>query len=194
MPLRLLLLGVAVVGLGGAAPARAVTSFQLALDPAQSVATPEAGSPQALSGFVRIDLDALPLSAPARFQIGRVAVGAAGQPRSIHLDGDLPSAGLGVLQPDGSFLVPTLFLTLTTDGPPQDLAIPNVAGTLELDASGLSVTRLESSLQTDSLGVPGVVSVSIVATPEPGAGALAAIAALTLFVCRAVRRGAGGGR
>ena len=191
----------AVAIAGAAAPARELglaclegfRASYLALDPAQSTVAPESGEPQALSGLIRVEVGSLPLTAATLFEIVRVE--ARGDDLGpVRLDPTIASAGLGTLFVDRSFLVPTLFLRVPDprspdDLPPQDLAVTNVAGTLELDpACGDTVTRLTSSFEVDSLGPAGVLSVTIVATPEPRSGWPGAAAALALLRWRRARQ------
>ena len=159
----------------------------LALDPAQSAISPESGAPQPLSGLLRVEVGSLPLTSPTTFEIVRVDVGASGG-GVVRLDPTLPSAGLGALFVDRSFVVPTLFLRLSQDGTGQDLAVANLAGRVELDpVCGNTVTRLEASFEVDSLGPAGVLSVAIVAAPEPRSGWIGALAALALLRPRRAR-------
>jgi MYXO-CTERM domain-containing protein len=98
----------------------------------------------------------------------------------------IPAAGLGVLAADGSFLIPTLFLVVDAGTGPLDLAIPDLEGQLDFDDPAL--LRLETSFAVDTLGPDGIVTVTVVATPEPGPALLALLALAALGATRA-RRG-----
>jgi hypothetical protein len=181
------------IGVGSAStPARATTLFctegfravYLALDPARSQVTPESGSPQPLSGLLRVEAESLPLTGATRFEIVHVDV-RSGVPGRVGLDPTVPGAGLGVLRPDRSFLVPTLLLRVSDGGTTQDLALANVAGSVELDPPcANTIVELGASFEVDTLGPEGVLSVALVATPEPGAALLGAAAVLALALCR----------
>jgi hypothetical protein len=175
--------------LAGAGPARALSSFTLALDPAQSALTPAVGDPAPLWGLLHIQVGDLPLTGNTSFQIVLASASATGG-GSFGLDPTIPTAGLGVLFGDGSFLVPTLFLRVDLGNGAQDLAVPDVTGQLEFDATGTVVTGLTAHFDVDSLGPAGVVGVTVAAVPEPSPGLLAATSLTVLLVSRCSRRAA----
>lgn len=150
----------------------------------------QTGEPDAiLVGRIRVEAGTLPLVGPTSFEI--VEVDATGSGGTVRLDPEVASAGLGVLAPDGTFLVPTLFLRVGQGGVAQDLAVANVTGSVELDPiCGNTITDLAASFEVDSGDAEGPLAVAVVATPEPDAAALGAAAALALALCRRARRSA----
>jgi hypothetical protein len=186
-PARAVAAAATLVLLAGAGPARALSSFTLALDPAQSALTPAVGDAAPLSGRLHIEVGDLPLTGDTSFQIV-LASGTATGGGSFSLDPTVPTAGLGVLFNDGSFLVPTLFLSIDLGNGAQDLAVPDVTGQLEFDATGTVVTGLTARFDVDSLGPAGVVGVTVTAVPEPSPGLLAATGATVLLASRRCRR------
>jgi len=174
-----------LAALAAASPARAL-GFTLALDPAQSLFTPEGGGPaEMLSGTLRLEVDALPLLANTGMALTDVAVASSGG-LAIGLDPTLASPGLGVLFADGSFLIPTLFLRIVNGAQTFDLAVTDVTGSLDL--AGTEVTGLQSSFALDTdLEMSGSAGVEIQAVPEPGTG-LALAFALAALAARCSRR------
>ncbi len=145
------------LGLAFAAPAAAVPLF-LEVDDAQSTI---GGSP--LSGTITLELGALP-PVGSNTALDVVALALTGGGFSIGLDGSLANPGLGVLFPDGSFLIPALHLSV--DG--ADLTVTNVAGSLAPDAACAGELCLLADLTVDP-PTGGMIGVSIVAAvPEPG--------------------------
>ncbi len=149
-----------------AAPDARAVGFDLTLDPALSELDPADGSPAPLSGTLRVDLGSLPpLVGNTTFDLVDVAVTGGGF--SITLDPDLSAPGLGVLRPDGSFLIPNLFLRLDDGLMEFDQTLSDVQGAF-VPCGG--VTCLETSFQVDSLGPAGLIDVRVVAigeVPEP---------------------------
>lgn len=148
--------------LAAAAPARAVP-FSLALAPPSAIG----GVP--LAGSLALDVASIPVAAPAVLRLTDVS--ASGGGAAIALDESVLSPGLGVVQPDGSFLIPTLFLRVDHGSGPFDLAIPNVTGTLVFGTSG-GVVGLASSFDIDTGS--GIVTAVVAAVPEPGTALLLA--------------------
>jgi hypothetical protein len=153
-------LGVAVAG---ASPATALSIFTLPLV-APSAITPSGGPAEPLAGSLTIAIGSLPLVANTSLQLTDVSVATSGG-ATFALDPDVPSAGLGVLHPDGSFLIPTLFLRVDVGSGPEDLAIPNVTGTTSFSGGGTTLVGLDSSFDVDSPAGP--LAVRVVAAPEP---------------------------
>ena len=117
------------------------------------------------TGSVRFTIDG-PSGQPQQLSLTDVTIDAG----NLHflLDPTLATPALGVIQPDGRFLIPTLFL-VGDDGQNQfDLAIPNVLGTTYGDlGSPSSAYGIFTQFQVDAGG--DVFDVSIfAAVPEPG--------------------------
>jgi hypothetical protein len=164
-------------GVGSAATASALSMFTLDLAPSSAVG----GAP--LVGSIAVAIGSLPLVGNTTLQLTDVSASAGGT--SISLDPSIPTAGLGIAHADGSFLIPTLFLQVDAGGGPQDLAIPDVTGTLDFSDAGATLVRLETGFDVDAGDPPTTLSVHVVATPEPGAAGLLAIGLLLLSVGRA---------
>lgn len=160
---RIALVAIAGLVLGAAAPAaRAVVFGPLAL-----VAPSDVGG-QPLTGNITLDVAAVPVVAPSLLRLTDVSV--AGGGANISLDPTLLSPGLGVVQPDGSFSIPTLFLRIDDGATAFDLAIPGVTGTLAFGPGG-DVIGLETSFEIDT-GDGVVVARITAAVPEPGTALL----------------------
>lgn len=170
--LRPLLLAAALVAL--ASPARAVSIVTLPIDPSLSALVPQAGAPQSLSGSITFRVGTLPLGGSnTSFDVIALAATASGG-ATIGLDPNVASPGLGVLTPAGTFLIPTLFLRLS-DGGTQDLAVPDVAGSVAFGAGGASLASFASSFGIDTGAPAGVVTVTVTSVPEPAAALLLAL-------------------
>jgi len=161
-----------------AGPAAAASIVTLALDPTQSSLVPASGPAETLSGTLVLRVGALPLGGSnTTFDVIGLAVTASGG-ATIGLDPDVLDPGLGVLRPDGAWLVPTLFVRIT-QGSSVDLAIPDLTGSVEFGPGAASITRLVTSFGIDT-GAGGIITVNVVAVPEPGTLLLAATAVTTL--------------
>jgi len=152
-----------------AAPAASALPLDLVLDASRS-RLESGGAPAApLSGRLRLDLGALPpLLDPAPLAVEELEL--LGEGLRVTLNPDLASPGLGVLRPDGTFLVPALFVRVDLGSGPIDQTLVDVEGTLRAGAScaPLGSPCLETSLAVDTLGPEGVVDVEVVAAvPEP---------------------------
>jgi hypothetical protein len=180
--LRLLVLTAALGAL--AAPAAASTIVTLALDPGQSSLTPQVGAGQSLGGTITLRLGALPLGGSnTTFDVIGLAVTASGG-ATIGLDPAVVNPGLGVLTPAGVFVVPTLFVRIT-QGTPVDLPIPDVTGSVLFGPGGASIERLETTFGIDTGAPAGVVTVHVVAVPEPASAVLLAFGIAALASRRA---------
>ena len=178
------MLALAWVAFAGAAGAE---SFGPLAVFAPSAIVPEAGPGEALSGAITLDVSSVPVASPTLFSLTNVSV-LASSGASFALDPDVPSPAIGVVQPAGSFLIPTLFLHIVQGASSFDLAVPDVAGTLIFDTDG-SVVGLESSFAIDSLSPAGTLMVNlVVGVPEPGAGALALATLMALYAIGARAR------
>jgi len=167
--LRIALVAVATLGLPAIASALSLGPFPLVFS-APSAITPEGGSALPLGGAIDVSIDALPVVAPTLFELSGLGANVAGGGQ-ITLDPTLATPALGVVQADGSFLIPTLFLRLVDGATTADLAVPNVTGSL-IFGSG-AITGLTSSFQVDAGEAGGIVTVNVVAAvPEPGTALL----------------------
>jgi hypothetical protein len=185
---RLLLLGAFALALGAPAPAaRALTIVTLALDPGASAVTPDGGAPQSLSGTITLAIGTLPLGGSnTTFDVVDLAVVASGG-AAFALDPSASGPGLGVLKPAGAFLVPTLFLRIT-DGAAEDVAIPDVTGSVVFGPGAASIEALSVAFDLATAG--GLVHVGLLAVPEPATIGLLAAGLAALAVRRAGREGA----
>jgi hypothetical protein len=183
---KLLRCAALAAALGAAAlPAGAVT-IALSLDPGASSLAPAGGPPQSLSGTLTLAIGALPLGASnTTFDVVGLAISASGG-AAFALDPGVANPGLGVLSPAGAFLVPTLSLRIT-DGTTVDLPISDVAGTVVFGPGGASIERLTVGFDVATAG--GLVSVSLVAVPEPASLALVALGIAALSARRAAGEG-----
>ena len=180
------LLGFGLV-LGIAAP-----GHSLVIDPTQSSVAAEVGGAEALSGTLDIALGQVPVTQNTTFDVLVLEAATSGG-LAIRLDPASASPGAGVVSPAGSFLVPTLFLELEDGLGSFPLAISNVAGSVLFDASGLAIRHLTTSFQVDSGGPAGLLTVHVVAVPEPAAPWLAAAALAAFALVARPRRGRPGG-
>jgi hypothetical protein len=119
------------------------------------------------TGQVTMEVAAVPFSAPQVFQLTAVSVDAGSL--SFVLDPTLATPALGVIQPDGSFLIPTLFLRGSDGATAFDLAIPNVTGTAYVGPTALDglFTSFQVETATDVFTVALYVNV-----PEPATALL----------------------
>ena len=167
-----------------AGPARAATIFHLTLS-AESELVPSVGAPAPLTGTLRVEIGDLPLAGNTTIRLLDVDVAGGGV--SVMLDPAVPSAGLGVLAAGGSFLIPPPFLVVDAGAGLLDLAIPNLVGSVELDE--FSLLRLATSFDVDTLGPEGIVTVHVVAVPEPATGIFAGLGLAVIAARRARREG-----
>jgi hypothetical protein len=177
------------LGMLCAAPAGAV-GITLHLDPALSSLDPEFAAAQPLSGQLRFEVGALPVTGNTSFDASAIDV-SSGDGTTISLDPNVASPGLGVINDAGSFLIPTLFLQLD-DGGITTQTVVDVTGSVVFGRNGDTIKSLSTSFDVDSGGPAGIVSVTIVAVPEPSTLLLAAGGLLLL--ARRARREAGAER
>jgi len=121
------------------------------------------------TGTIAFDIANVPYTTPQLFELTDVSVNAG----SFHftLDPTLTSPALGVIQPDGHFLIPTLFLVGDDGSGAFDLAIPNVQGFV-FGAPEFAV-GFSSQFQIDAGADLFTVSLYVNA-PEPGTALLLA--------------------
>ena len=145
---------------------------------AESSIALEQGGATPLRGDLTVDVGALPPPGATTFDLIALSV-TSGTGLQIGLDPSVPSPGLGVLNDQGDFLIPTLFLAV--DGPntdPFELALQNVMGTAAWEGSTL--TRLDSTFQIDAPGVGGMTVTVAAVVPEPSTFALFCVGLLAL--------------
>jgi hypothetical protein len=159
---------VAIAGLvfgAGAQDARAVAFGPLAL-----VAPSDVGG-QPLAGTLAGDVASIPVVSPSELRLTDVSISGGGA--TITLDPTLLSPALGVVQPGGSFTIPTLFLRIDDGVTAFDLGIPNVTGSLSFGPGG-DVIGLASSFEIDT-GNCVVLARITAEVPEPGTTLLVAL-------------------
>ena len=173
----------AAVALWAAAlPASAV----LTIDPTASSLTPTAGSPESLSGTLKVVLgDPLPLASNTTFDLTQLSAQSSGG-LDITLDSSLATPGAGVLNPSGGFLFPSLFLELDDGMGSAPLTVLNVTGSYGALPGCPTSLCLETTFQIDTGGPAGIVTVNLLAIPEPGSAWLLA-AGLVALRARAAR-------
>jgi hypothetical protein len=151
-----LLLGIAQPGLA------------LSIDPALSSIAAGSGAVESLVGSLGIALGRVPVTATTTLDVTSLVATSSGG-LAVSLDPASPSPGAGVVNPAGSFLVPTLFLRVQDALGSFDLAVSDVTGSVVFDATGTAVERLSTTFQIDSGGPAGLLTVTVVAAlPEPG--------------------------
>lgn len=180
------LLGFGLV-LGIAAP-----GHSLVIDPTQSSVAAEVGGAEALSGTLDIALGQVPVTQNTTFDVLVLEAATSGG-LAIRLDPASASPGAGVVSPAGSFLVPTLFLELEDGLGAFPLAIADVAGSVLFDPGATAIRRLTTSFQVDSGGPAGLLTVTVVAVPEPAAPWLFAAALAVFALVARPRAGRPGG-
>ena len=133
------------------------------------------------TGSISFDIATVPFSTPQEFALTDVSIDAG----NFHftLDPTLATPALGVVQPDGHFLIPTLFLVGNDGTNDFDLAIPNVIGAL-IGAPGPPQGLFSQfQIETDS----DLFDVSIyAAVPEPGTVSLLLLGCASLALRRRV--------
>ncbi len=173
----------------------AAVVFDLVLT-SESELVPTVGVPAPLSDTLRIEID--DPSAVAATSLRVLGLDVSSGELTARLDESIPSPGLGVLFPNATFQVPTLFLILDVGAGPFALAIPDLEGTAQIDeqiGEG-SELLLETSFAIDADDPAGVVTVNVVAVPELSGGLFAGAAGLALVarLRSSVRKGASSGR
>jgi PEP-CTERM motif len=177
------LAGACGFALSVAAPASA-----LVIAPDQSSIVPQFGTAESLSGTIDVAIGSLPLTETTTFDVVGLSASAS-DGTTFALDPASPSPGLGVVNVAGSFLIPTLFLAIDPGGGSFPLAIADVTGTALFDASGTVLEQLSTSFQVDSGGPAGILTITVVAVPEPASVLLAGAACAGLMALALRSRG-----
>ena len=168
------LAGACTLALLVATPASALT-----IAPGQSSIVPQFGAAESLSGTIDVAIGSLPLTQTTTFNVIGLSASASGG-TTFGLDPASLSPGLGVVNVAGSFLIPTLFLEVDPGGGSFPIAIANVTGTVLFDAGGTVLRQLATSFQVDSGGPAGILTITLVAVPEPASLVLAGAGLLAL--------------
>jgi hypothetical protein len=185
-----------------AGPAYAATQIPLVLDPARSsllidsLGTTTFG-PVALSGTLVLEFDTVPIPALTNFRVVEFeATGAGGVTLSSAGFAD-PGSGIGGISGgQGVLLFQTAFQVDISIPARPDVDVlffgaPIGAFVPEPGNAGIEVLQLDLASE---LLFPEILALTIVAVPEPGGAALAALAALSLVARAAARRRRGRGR
>jgi hypothetical protein len=131
------------------------------------------------TGSASIDIAAVPYATPQVFSLTDVSITAG--TLTFALDPTLASPALGVIQADGSFLIPTLFLVGSDGASTFDLAIPDVRGTAFGAPDG--ATGLATQFQVEN--GENVFDVALTfAVPEPGTALLVSLGCAALAARR----------
>lgn len=162
-----------------ASPALAAT-IGLEVDPARSQLLFEGEAAQPLSGQLAVTLPGAGPPVSARTALGVTALAIGGAGLDIALDPSQANPGLGVLDPDGSFSIPLLFLSVDDGSGPVGLTLLDVTGTFGPDASCGGALCLQTSLVVDTGAIAGLATVDLVAIPEPGTALLVLLAPVAL--------------
>lgn len=166
----------------GAAPAGAA----LDIDPSLSTLVPTVGAIESLSGtLVALPGAPPPLAATTTFDVLALSAASSGG-LDIRLDPSLSSPAAGVLNTAGGFLIPNLFLELDDGLVTFQLTVPNVTGSYGDFPGCPTALCLETTFAVDTAGPAGVVTVHLLAIPEPGSAALVSLGLVAL--ARGVRR------
>lgn len=135
------------------------------------------------SGSMAVSVGA-PLPVPSRTTFELTALSVEAGPLSVGLDPSLARPGYGIVDPDGSFLVPTLYLLLSEGGALTPLVIPDLTGSLRAGGDDCVYTYcLDTTFSVATSG--GLIDVTISAIPEPGTAALVGLGLFCIGrVCR----------
>jgi hypothetical protein len=168
-----------------APPAGASTIVTLEVDLGNSTVTFETGDVEPIQGTITLAIGSLPVgSSNTTFDVVDLDLQWV---QTLTLDPSVANPGLGVLTPEGAFLIPTLFLAIL--GYDDSIAIPDIAGNVEFSPDGSSIRRLEVAFDLLSEEV-GLVQIVLVAVPEPATIGLFAAGLAALAMRRARREGA----
>ena len=159
----------------------------LDVDSSQSALAPASGPASPISGSLRVAIGQLPPSSNTPFDVTELALDSG--PYTITLQ-PIAAPGLGVLSPSGSFLIPTLFVSLDDGASTVDFAIPDITGLFLAAGPGCGYDFcLETSFEIDT-GAGGLLAVSLYAIPEPGTALLVGAGLAGLAAARRIRRAA----
>jgi hypothetical protein len=168
-----------LVALTGAAPARATAV--LVVDPAASFLFPVPGvGAEPLFGSLHVGTPGLPAAGTrAPFDLLELSL-TTPNGLGFALDPSVTDPALGILESDGSFLIPTLFLRVTGPGGSLDVAIPDVPGEALFDPASGRLRELTTSFDVLT-EIGGTLSVTLRAeVPEPASFVLGALGLLML--------------
>jgi riboflavin transporter FmnP len=194
---RLLLLLCALLGLPGVASAGTLLSLDVDNQVSSISVTGPPPDSRVLAGALTVELGALPpLAATTTFDLRALTLLAVGPSLlAFVLDPDLENPGAGVLNANGQFLIPTLFLQVDDGTSLTDLAVSNVTGSFTLEDPACLfqyAACLDTYFEMDGGATFGTIAVRVAATttviPEPSTALLVAFGVASLAV--AARRSA----
>ncbi len=166
---RLVCLSLLSVGWLASSDASATTTLQLSLDPAQSSIS-NGSTTEPLAGLLGLQLGALPVTSTTALDV--VALSLTAPSLSIVLRDDVANPGLGIVEPDGTFLIPLLFVSVSDGSASANVTLIDVTGNLLFDPGSGHPVELDAEIGFE--GPTSPITASILAVPEPRVAWLAA--------------------
>ena len=180
-----------------ALPEAASAGALLSLDVDNQISTISVTGPppdsRVLAGALTLELGALPpLAATTTFDLRSLTLLAVGPSiLAFVLDPNVENPGAGVLDLNGQFLIPTLFLQVDDGVSLTDLAIPNVRGTFTMQDPAclfLYAACLDTYFEVDGGAPYGTIAVRLAAAttviPEPSTALLVLSGIASLAIAR----------
>lgn len=161
--------------------ASAAGALVLDVDPAQSALTPSGATPLPMSGSLDVAVGELPPTSTTTFDVKDLSIAAGGYTITLQ---PMASPGLGVVSAAGDWLIPTLFVNVDDGVSAFDITLPDVTGILLGNGPGCAFDYcLETMFEIDT-GSGGLVSIDLVAIPEPSTAVLVALGVAGLAAAR----------